>query len=155
MPLHINIEGSLKNTVPAMEVIRQQMTVVSDEIATLKNELVALKGAHAALHQSSVESGQNNAANFGDQSNRIDMIMKKVDDIKVTADRGGKPKALMEAKQIEVAKFAGSMTDSRAKFLAWGESVRDRVDLFDASLGDLMLRAEKHPDVITGDVSIQ
>ena len=90
MPLHVD---QRQNTLPTMEVIRQQMTVVSDEVQTLKNELLALKGAHAALHQSTVESGQSNAANFGDQSNRIDMIAKKVDDIKVSAERGGNRRA--------------------------------------------------------------
>ena len=109
------------------------MTVVSDEIATLKNELIALKGAHASLHQNTIETGQNTAANMGEQSSRIDAIAKKIDGIQVAAERGIKPKALMESKQVTVETFAGSMTDSRAKFLAWSESVRDKVDLFDNS----------------------
>ena len=61
----------------------------------------------------------------------------------------------MEAKQVQVEKFLGSMTDSRAKFLSWGERIRDKVELFDPMLGDAMLRAERHPDVITVEISAQ
>ena len=57
-----------------MEVLQQQMVMVSDEVTTLKNELIALKGAHAALHQSAAESGQKNVRDLGDQSSRIDRI---------------------------------------------------------------------------------
>ena len=137
-----------------MELLKQQMVMVSDEVTTLKNELIALKGAHAALHQTAAESGQN----IGNQSNRIDRIEQKVDEIKETAERGGgfkKPRSLMEAKDVQVEKFLGSMTDSRAKFLAWGERIRDKVELFDSALGEAMLRAEKHPDAITAEISSQ
>ena len=140
-----------------MEVLQQQMVMVSDEVTTLKNELIALKGAHAALHQSAAESGQKNVRDLGDQSSRIDRIERKVDEIKETAERGGsykKPRSLMEAKEVQVEKFLGSMTDSRAKFLAWGERIRDKVELFDSALGEAMLRAEKHTDVITAEVSL-
>ena len=140
-----------------MELLKQQMVMVSDEVTTLKNELIALKGAHAALHQSAAESGQNTARDLGDQSSRIDRIAKQVDEIKETTDRGGsfkKPRSLMEAKEVQVEKFLGSMTDSRAKFLAWGERIRDKVELFDSALGEAMLRAEMHNEVITADVSL-
>ena len=90
-----------------MEGLSQQVALVSDEVATLKNELIALKGAHAALHQSAAEAGQSNVRNLGDQSSRIDRIEKNVDEIKGAAERGGisgKPKSLMEAKQVQVEK---------------------------------------------------
>ena len=45
------------------------------------------------------------------------------------------------------------MTDSRAKFLAWGERIRDKVEIYDPQLGDAMLLAERHPDSITEEVS--
>ena len=41
------------------------------------------------------------------------------------------PKPLIEPKQVEVKEFAGSMTDSRTKFLEWSEKIFDRVELFE------------------------
>ena len=47
----------------------------------------------------------------------------------------------------------GAITDSRAKFLEWSETVKDRAALFDDALVDAMEKAEAEQTAITGDKS--
>ena len=97
-----------------------------EEIQLLKNEVVNTKAAHAGLHQSAVEQS-------ADVSRRFDAVNEKLTTM-ASSGTGGAPgkfkKPLIEPKQIEVAKFAGAVSDSRAKFLTWAETVKDRAGLF-------------------------
>ena len=53
-----------------------------------------------------------------------------------------RPKPLIEPKQVEVEKFTGAIMDSRSKFLSWGERVKDRAELFDPNLAEIMTKIE-------------
>merc|ERR1711994_1059189 len=71
-----------------------------------------------------------------------------------TGPGGGKKKTLIEPKNINVETFQGSMTDSRAKFLSWGERVKDRTALYDDKLHDALGKAEYEDEPITKERSI-
>ena len=111
-----------------MDALRQQVIALTEELTVVKTELVNVKAAHANLHQQSSEANAANAKSFADQRSRFDAIETQMGSGKTGHD---KPKPLIEPKQVEVKEFAGSMTDSRARFLEWSEKVFDRVELFE------------------------
>ena len=114
-----------------MERLQQQIAVVSEELAAIKSELINVKAAHAGLHQSSVESNTNTTRTLTEVIARIEGIEEKGPVYSGAPTR----KALIEPKQVQVDIFAGAVTDSRSKFLEWGETVKDRAWLFAPILG--------------------
>ena len=127
-----------------MEQLSQQVTIVVSELEALKAEIITIKGAHASLHQSSVTANAQHEQFITDQASRVASIQKKVDDMARTTGvhKDGKKWSLIEPKNVTVELFHGSVADSRAKFLSWGERVRDKADLMDPQTGEAMLRAE-------------
>ena len=100
-----------------------------EEINLLKSEVVQTKAAHASLHQSAVERNTDVLRRFSEIGDRLNAIT--TDTANTNEGKGFRKKSLIEPKQVTVAVFAGSMTDSRAKFLEWSEKVMDRTGLFD------------------------
>ena len=96
-----------------MEAINAQVRALTEELGILKSELVQVKSVHANLHQQAVEAGAHNSRMFTEQAGRIEAAAKKIDDITSGASSigggGFRPKSLIEAKQVEVSKFAGSV----------------------------------------------
>ena len=54
---------------------------MADEINWLRNELIQIKSAHAALHQTSVDTGTGNAKMFLEQSERIAKMEQSIDSV--------------------------------------------------------------------------
>ena len=131
-----------------MEQLSQQVTIVVSELEALKAEIISMKGAHASLHQSAVTA-------HAEQTAKVNSIQQKIDDIAKSAggSRDGFRKALIEPKNVSVEVFSGSVADSRAKFLSWGERVRDKADLMDAAMSEAMLKAEAATEPITLEAS--
>ena len=105
-----------------MEAIQQQVNAVVEEIALLKGEIIGIKMQHASFHQSSVDKSTADEARFAEAAKKVASIEEKMGSIASGIRPGssgsfGKPKPLIEAKQVVVSTFAGSMMDSRSKFL--------------------------------------
>ena len=85
-----------------------QVAALTDELQTLKSEIIGVKAGHASLHQMMVESGTTQAQQYGAQADRIVALEKRIE---TTISKGsidgiaGKPKPLIEAKQINVNVF--------------------------------------------------
>ena len=112
-----------------MEAVTQQFQVLSEELGSLRNEIIALKQAHAGLHQGAVESGARTAS----LEKKLEEAMKGIETFGTTTGADRK-RILIEAKQVEVPSFAGSIADSRNKFMVWSERFRDRVGLCDTKV---------------------
>ena len=139
-----------------MEQLRAQIAAMTDEITMLKNEIVGVKTSHATLHQQAVEKNVMDAGRHADAATRLQQLEAGLDRIKEenpTTAGGSSRKPLIEPKQVQVEVFAGSMTDSRSKFLEWGERVKDRAGLQDPNTVECMEAAEKEDDKITEDRS--
>ena len=141
-----------------MEAMNQKITAVADELGLMRAELIQIKSAHATMHQAAVDSGANNTRAFTEQAARIEKIEKGFENVARGAAFGGggdqsKRKDLIEAKQVNVEIFAGAMTDDRAKYLAWAERVKDRVELFDPVIATLMTETERGKVPITAEES--
>ena len=128
-----------------------QVAALTDELQALKSEIIGVKAGHASMHQMMVESGTTNAQQFGAQADRIVALEKRIETTIGKGSIDGKPKPLIEAKQIEVSAFAGSMSDDRSKFYLWTEKTRDRIALFDANLLRAMRQVEKLTSPITAE----
>ena len=116
-----------------MEAMRNQIDVLTNELTVLKAELINVKGTHANLHQQTADANTTTARNFAEQRSRLDALEKGMaDGGSGTTPQGRKP--LIKPDQVEVTKFKGSMTDNRACFLEWCETVHDRVELFEDGL---------------------
>ena len=137
-----------------MEVLRNQVVALTEELTTVKTELVNMKQAHANLHQQSAEANTNTARNFGEQRTRLDALESQVGS--GSAGKGSEyKKPLIKPEQVVVNEFHGSMTDSRAKFLEWAEKLQDRVELYEDGLVRAMAEAEKRDGEITAEESIK
>ena len=99
-----------------MDALRQQITILTEELNTVKNELVNVKAAHANLHQQASDANATNARAHAETKAQINAM-----DDRIGHKGGSDRKPLIEPKQIEVWQFAGSMTDGREKFLEWSE----------------------------------
>ena len=138
-----------------MDALRTQISAITDEISVLRNEVVQVKAAHAALHQGTVEANSANTQKFEDQVTRLSRIESRIGDI-ASSGLGGetyKKRPLIEAKQVEVPVFTGSVADSRSKFLAWAERVKDRITLYEPGLIEAMKNVEHKTSPISADES--
>ena len=131
-----------------MAQVAAQVQLLTEEVATLKTELIAVKGAHATLHQQSVDANTQHNLAMTQMESRLEKAMKEAGD-----NKGGKTKSLIEPKNIVVDIFSGAITDTRAKFLEWGERARDRAALFDDCMSDAMLAVEVLDDPVTKEKS--
>ena len=113
-----------------MEAVRQQVQIVSDEIAAVKNEIINLKAAHAGLHQTSVDASQTTGRSITEITNKLEDLEAKLP----FAGTGFQKKPLLEPKQVEVETFSGGPGESRTKFLEWVEAFKVRVTLYDPEL---------------------
>ena len=116
-----------------MDVIREQLRSLTDEVGTIRNEIVNMKASHAGLHQSSVEANAAATQTMTEQGARLNGVEGKLVELAKRAEKSGgwpKAKSLIEAKHVVVDKFAGSLTDGRAKYLEWCEKVKDRCELY-------------------------
>ena len=123
-----------------MTAVQQQINALVDELNTLKSEVVQLKASHATMHQGDVESRARTSKAFEDSTNRMLSLEQQLNIIQREggATHGAKPKPLIEPKNVQVDVFQGAITDSRAKFLTWGERVRDRATLYHEKLCEAM-----------------
>ena len=142
----------------SMEQIHAQVRALTDELGLLKAEIVQVKSVHANLHQQAVEAGAQNNRQFTEQASRIEQVSRKIENIAADAGNLGKsggtyPKPLIEAKQVEVAKFAGGVNDDRSRFLDWVEKAKDRVGLYDHGLVAAMEKVEGQVLPITAEKS--
>ena len=64
-----------------MDALRQQISVISDEMNQLKAEIIQVKSSHATLHQSSVDSNGQSARSFADVKSRFASLEMKIDAI--------------------------------------------------------------------------
>ena len=136
-----------------METLRAQIAAITDEIQVLKNEMVQTKSAHATLHQSAVDRNAETLRRFTDIGDRLNAIAS---DTGTHVGQGkGYKKSLIEPKQVTVTEFAGAVSDSRSKFLMWGEKVKDRAQLFDDELVEAMNKAEASTIPITAEMSAE
>ena len=136
--------------------VAQQVQILSDELAVLKSEIISLKSSHATMHQGTVESNAQAATKFQEQAAKIMEVAEKVEKVVLYPTTvGQKSKSLIEPKNVTVEVFAGSIAESRSKFLEWGETVRDRAELFDSRLNEAMVRAETRTEPITEQASIE
>ena len=138
-----------------VEALQGQMKLVSDELGALRAEIIQMKSAHAQLHQQSVDYSTNTAQNLSEAADRVGAIEKRMENIAKTAGTTGGlgPKPLIEAKQVTVEKFGGSVADSRSKFLTWAEHIKDRTQLYNQAVVDAMDQAAQKDTVITEEVS--
>ena len=134
-----------------MEAITQQIAIVTNELEALKAEIIGIKGAHASLHQTTVATTKQHEGVIDEQAAKVAGIQMKIDELAMTAgaSKGGSYKSLIEPKNVTVEVFHGSVADSRAKFLSWGERVRDKADLLNPVFGEAMLKAENRNEPIT------
>ena len=132
-----------------MEQFQAQIAVIADELQTLRGEVIAVKGSHASLHQSSVEANSRHAERLGAIEEKVERLGQGVH------AATGKGRALMEPKQVTVPKFAGSVADSRSKFLTWTESMKDKVELYEGKVVEAMERAAHMETPITAEMSIE
>ena len=134
-----------------MDALRQQVQVVSEELAAVKGEIINLKAAHAGLHQTTVDANQTTGRT-------ITEIASKVEDIETKmpfAGSGFQKKPLLEPKQVEVDKFAGGPGEHRSKFLEWVETFKDRVTLYDPELAEIMTKIERNKTSIDHEQSVE
>ena len=141
-----------------MQALNAQVTAVTDELATLRAEIIQIKSAHATLHQGAVEAGAQSAKAFEDQAARIVRLEQGIGEMSrgTGAGQGGgfaKEKPLIEAKQVSVEVYSGSIADGRSKFLSWAERVKDRVTLFEPGMIQAMTDAENKTSPITMEES--
>ena len=99
-----------------MDALAAQIRVLGDEINAIRTEIVQSKQAHASLHQSTVDD----RFRLSTVESSLDKMQKLVDNIDGQS-KFGKPKKLIEPKEIVVPEFAGAVSDTRAKFLTWAE----------------------------------
>ena len=130
-----------------MEAMNAQVRALTEELGILKSELVQVKSVHANLHQQAVEAGAHNSRMFAEQAGRLEAATKKIDDISngagsIGGGGGFYPKPLIEAKQVEVSKFAGAVNDDRTRFLDWVEKAKDRISLYAHKLVPAMEKIE-------------
>ena len=129
-----------------MEVFTDQLRSLTDEMGAIRLEIVNMKAAHASLHQASVEANAGSTTTLTDHGIRLGAMEGKMGELTKRAETvigGAKSKALIEAKNITVEKFAGSLTDGRAKYLEWCEKVKDRCELYDHSLAKSAHRSRR------------
>ena len=134
-----------------MEQMIAQVAAMTEEIQLLKNEVVGVKASHATLHQQSVEKNVMDAGRHADAATRIAQLEEGIERVRMEAPTlpgGTSRKPLIEPKQVAVEVFSGSMTDSRSKFLEWGERVKDRAGLQDPATVEGMEAAEKESEPI-------
>ena len=139
-----------------MEQVVAKIAVMTEEITMLKNELIGVKSSHATLHQQAVEKNVMDAGRHAEAAEKIQRLEAGIERIKEEAPAiggGSSRKPLIEPKQVQVEVYAGSMTDSRSKFLEWGERVKDRVGLQNPEAVEAMEAAEKEVEPITEDRS--
>ena len=125
-----------------MEALAGQSRSLSEDISSIRNEIVNIKASHANLHQASVEANAGSTTALTDHGIRLGAMEGKVAELARRAETvigGGKPKSLIEAKNITVEKFAGSLTDGRAKYLEWCEKVKDRCELYNFTLAKALI----------------
>ena len=138
-----------------------QVTTLAQELSVLKEEIVVVKTAHATMHQDSVNKNVMDAGRHAEAANKITALAERVDEMAgqftnpfaAPGDKWRKP--LIEPKQVEVEKFNGAVSDSRAKFLEWSEHIKDRTLLSNPKVVDAMDLAEKETDVITMERSME
>ena len=143
-----------------VEALNAQVRALTEELGILKTEIVQVKSVHANLHQQAVEAGAHNSRMFTEQAGRIEAAAKKIDDIthgagSIGGGGGFHPKPLIEAKQVEVSKFAGAVSDDRTKFLDWVEGAKDRIGLYDPKLVPAMEAVEGQPLPISAERSAE
>ena len=132
-----------------MEALAGQIRSLTEEVSSLRNEIVNIKAAHASLHQASTDSHTATQGVLTDHGIRIGGIEGKITGL----TGGGKQKSLIDIKNVVVGKFAGSLTDGRAKYLEWCEQVRDRCDLYDRSLAKAFAEVANKSEEITEEES--
>ena len=143
-----------------MQQVQAQVTVISDELTLLKNEMIQMKAAHANMHQAAVEQGSTSAQRHTEQSQRMQSVEEKFDRLSTqirsggSSYDGGKRQHLIEPKQITVEEFAGSLTDSRSRFIEWSERVKDRCLLYEESVVEAMNKVENQSEPVTKEMSI-
>ena len=119
-----------------------------------------MKAAHASMHQAAVEQGSTSAQRHTEQSQRMQNVEEKFDRLSTqirsggSSYDGGKRQHLIEAKQVTVDEFAGSLTDSRSRFIEWAEKVKDRCLMYEDSIVEAMNQAERENETITKDKSL-
>ena len=143
-----------------MDVLQQQVAAVIEEVGTFRAEIIQMKTAHASLHQSSVERDTQMIQRMTETTDRLGNVEKRLNDTlgglaSGSAPLTGKPKDLIEAKQVEVACFAGSVVDSRVKFMAWAEKMSDRIMLFNPKLVDAMNKVSQAEDPVSPERSAE
>ena len=62
----------------SVEAVRQQVQVVSEELAAVKNEIINLKAAHAGLHQTSVDANQTTGRSITEITNKLEELETKM-----------------------------------------------------------------------------
>ena len=132
-----------------MERMREQITVIADELQTLRTEVIGVKSSHAAMHQTSVDNNARHVERLASIEDKVAKLGQGV-----TGGIGiGKGRALMESKQVTVSKFAGAVSDTRSKFLTWAESMRDKVELYEGDMVDAMEKVARMDTPVTREVS--
>ena len=135
MPLHGNSPAD-------MELLRQQVQAIHDELQTVRGELVNMKAAHATLHQSATDTG----TSVRSQEARLQQLDQQLQEIATdtgttTTTHGtntNNKHMLIEAKQVSVDKFSGNLTDSRGKFIQWTERLKDKAALYSDKMVEAM-----------------
>ena len=109
----------------------------------------------STLHQTAVTTSANHERVIDEQAAKVVAIQERVENIAKTTGnmKDGFRKSLIEPKNVTVDVFHGSVADSRAKFLSWGERVRDKADLMDDQMSAAMLKAENLNEPITPEIS--
>ena len=102
------------------------------------------------MHQGAVDTNTQVGRRFQQLQDRLEAMATTT-----PSSGNGKPKDLIEAKQVEVKVFSGAVTDSRQTFMKWAESIRDRCVLFDANLAKAMKVAVREVETITEEKSVQ
>ena len=61
-----------------VDAVRQQVQIVSEEIAVIKNEIINLKASHAGLHQTSVDASQTTGRSITEITNKLEDLEAKL-----------------------------------------------------------------------------
>ena len=61
-----------------MDALRQQITVLNEELNTVKNELVNVKAAHANLHQQASDANAANARSHAETKTQVNALEERI-----------------------------------------------------------------------------
>ena len=137
-----------------VEVLKRQIDAITDELNTVRGELITIKQAHASLHQETADA-RGTVTNQADRLEKVEQQLRSMGDEVRSPTPASTKKSLIEAKQVDVAQFSGTLTDDRSKFLAWTERVKDRANLYNENMEEAMNKVAHRLEPVTKELTLE